>query len=701
MVQTGSFTGQSHSGLSYESSKPMEERLKRTFQRLTLVASLVCSFFLIAAGIRENRPEWLRHQKRYLEIISQNFSDQRFAPASRQDRPQIRQIHLDSLQRTDRCLSCHFGVSDTRMQSQSLPLRAHSPGILENHPVSKFGCTICHAGQGQAVDMKNAHARSPDVGWAFPLLSLNMMESSCGKCHLAIFDKAKNLAGTQTFQKGLGIFQQEGCLGCHKARGVGGTIGPDLTIQGEKTQHEYDFSRVAGERTVINWLFNHFKDPEMVSPGSQMLAVDLGEDEIRALITFTLGMARPQIPFDYFSLDTLKEFKGSRNILTGAAAYPMICSACHGKSGEGKSFKAYKTGIPSLGNQDFLSVASLDFIVFSITHGRSGRQMAAWLPRFSGLRAQEIANVAQHVKAGYRIRSEFKTVLNLRGNPLEGKKLYLDHCSVCHGPDGKGAGVITLSNPDMLAAASDLFLYTTIINGRSNTAMPSWGRFSSDQISHILSFLRSWATSPPPPRTLTTARGDALLGQERYHYLCSRCHGIYGQGDTGPAILNPDFLRSASDIFLATMITYGRQGTAMFGWATAVSQKERLSTEDVANVIAYLRKAAADPPEVIYAGAGFGSSDRGRSLFLLHCAECHGTNGEGTKAPALNNQELLNAATNGYFFATISLGRSGTDMPVWGKGSDKVPALDSQTRHDIVAFVRAWQRIVIKKSSKF
>ncbi len=679
----------------------MEERIKRTFQRLSLVASLVCSFFLIAAGIRENRPEWRRHQKRYLEIISQNFSDQSVARINRKDRPQIRQIHLNSLQRTDRCLTCHFGVSDVRMQGQPHPLRAHSPGILENHPIFKFGCTICHAGQGQAVDKKNAHARSPEVGWASPLLSLNMMESSCGKCHLAIFDKAKDLAGTKTFQKGLGIFQQEGCLGCHKARGVGGTIGPDLTIQGEKTQHEYDFSRVAGEKTVTNWLFNHFKDPETVSPGSQMLAVDLAEDEIRALITFTLGMARPQIPFDYFSLDTLKEFKGSRNILAGAEAYPMICSACHGKSGEGKSFSVYKTGIPSLGNLDFISVASLDFIVFSMTHGRSGRQMAAWLPRFSGLFTQEIANIAQHIKAGNRIRSELKTVLNKPGNNLEGKELYLEHCSVCHGPDGKGAGIITLSNPDMLAAASDTFLYTTIVDGRSNTAMPAWGRFSSDQMSHLLAFLRSWATSPSHSRPITISGGDALRGQERYHYLCSRCHGIYGQGDTGPAILNPDFQKSASDIFLATMISYGRQGTAMFGWATAVSQNERLSSEDVADVIAYLRKAASDQPEVIYPGAGFGSIERGRPLFLMHCAECHGPNGEGAKAPALNNQELLNAATNGYFFATLSLGRSGTDMPVWGKGSDKVPALDPQARHDIVAFVRAWQRIVIKKSSKY
>ena len=41
-------------------------------------------------------------------------------------------------------------------------------------------------------------------------------------------------------------------------------------------------------------------------------------------------------------------------------------------------------------------------------------------------------------------------------------------------------------------------------------------------------------------------------------------------------------------------------------------------------------------------------------------SRCHGTNGEGTEAPALNSQEFLNAATNGYILATMTIGRDGT-----------------------------------------
>ncbi|MFA9454396.1 MAG: c-type cytochrome, partial [Candidatus Aminicenantaceae bacterium] len=646
---------------------------------------------------KEGRPEWRQYQKEYSELISARSQGGEGLPAALVEGPRIRQVLLEDLERTDRCQTCHIGAADLGMQDQPLPLRAHSGSLLEFHPPARFGCTICHAGQGQAVDQKNAHARAREAHWPSPLLSLDYAQSACGQCHLAIFGDSVFLEGTETFGNGLRVFRQEGCLGCHKARGVGGTIGPDLTVQGEKTRHEYDFSRIAGDRTVSNWLYAHFKDPEMVSPGSQMLAVDLDEDEIQAMITFTLGMAKPDIPFEYFSLETLREFKGQRSLLTGAEAYPLLCSACHGKEGEGKDYEKYETGVPSLGDQDFLSVASEDLIAFTITHGRSGRQMAAWLPRFSGLKAEEIRDLAAHVKSQRVVLSELAAVHSNRGDVQAGRELYLENCALCHGEDGKGAQVITISNADMLAAASDTYLYETITRGRGNTAMPGWGRFSSEELAHILAFLRSWSTVAGRSSLDLGARGDAARGKERYHFLCSRCHGIYGQGDTGPAIQNPDFLAAASDAFLTAMVSYGRRGTAMFGWATAVSLQERLSTQDVADVITFLRQASASRPlEVIYAGSNFGSSERGRALFQNRCVECHGRDGEGTKAPALNSQELINAATNGYLFATISLGRSSTAMPSWGKESGDRPALSVQERQDLVSFIRGWQRVVIK-----
>ena len=678
----------------------MEAKYKRLFQLTVLICSCVFILLMIAAGLRESRPEWKKHQRQFKRILIEKSQDERQLASAKGMDVGVRQVALDELSRIDRCQTCHLGMDDTRMADQELPYRTHTGEHLVFHPTSDFGCTVCHKGQGQAVDKKNAHARSENVLWTHPMLALDYTQSTCGQCHLAIFQELEPLPGTEIFQRGLQVFRQEGCLGCHKARGVGSTIGPDLTEQGKKTRHEYNFARVIGEQTVTNWLYEHFRDPEMVSSGSQMLAIDLADEDLQALITFTLGMAKPDVAFDYFSIETLEEFKGQRGKISGSDAFPMICSACHGKAGEGKSYKEYKTGIPGIGHSGFLSVASPEFIAFTIYHGRSGRQMAAWMPRYSGLKLEEIQTLADFVKSQGKIRSSFESVQALRGESQSGESIFRAKCVMCHGADGKGAHIITISNPDLLEVADDEYFYKTIVYGRRNTAMPGWAEFSSEEMADIVTFLRGWSKRPARRGVFSAEQGDVSQGEERYHYLCSRCHGIYGQGDTGPAIFNADFHNAAPDYFLAEMIAKGRRGTAMIGWSTAVSRQERLSAADIADVIAFLRHASSNPPDVIYPGPIFGSAEKGRGLFSELCVECHGRLGEGLQAPALNNQEFLNAATNGYLYATISLGRNGTEMPTWGRGSDKYRALNSQERHDIVAYLRQWQKVVIKKMLK-
>jgi mono/diheme cytochrome c family protein len=375
----------------------------------------------------------------------------------------------------------------------------------------------------------------------------------------------------------------------------------------------------------------------------------------------------------------------------------MICLACHGKAGEGKSYKEYKTGIPGIGRSDFLSVASPEFIEFTVYHGRSGRQMAAWMPRYSGLKTEEIEGLAQFVKSKRIVNAQYSSVQRLSGNRNEGEILFKSNCTMCHGDDGRGAHIVTISNPDMLSVANDEFLYKTIFHGRRNTSMPGWGGFSSEEIADITAFLKGWFGGKSRRGSFSADSGDSARGEERYHYLCSRCHGIYGQGDTGPAILNLDFQNAASDYFLSEMIANGRRGTAMIGWSTAVSKQDRLSPSDIADVVAYLRRASQNPPVVIYPGPIFGSAEKGKRSFQELCVECHGQLGEGSQALALNNQEFLNAATNGFIYATLSLGRTGTDMPSWGRGSNRYRVLTTQERHDIVAFLRQWQKVVIKK----
>lgn len=86
------------------------------------------------------------------------------------------------------------------------------------------------------------------------------------------------------------------------------------------------------------------------------------------------------------------------------------------------------------------------------------------------------------------------------GDLKAGRTLYLKHCKVCHGPEGKGDGY-TLFNPPVadltsskIQKKSDKELCESIHLGVSNTAMGMW-RFvlSDEEIAHVLGYVRSLA----------------------------------------------------------------------------------------------------------------------------------------------------------------------------------------------------------------
>jgi len=500
--------------------------------------------------------------------------------------------------------------------------------------------------------------------------------------------------GMEVFLKGLKIFSSEGCLGCHQARGVGGILGPDLTEQGEKTKHEYSFQNIRGEQSISNWLKEHFRDPEMVSPGSQMLRINLDEGEMEALATLVMGLAKPDIPFEYFSLSTLNEFKGNREALDGRAGFAYLCSACHGKHGEGKSYEEFKTGIPAIGNPDFLRVASPEYIRFTLEKGRSLRQMGSWTKDISGLISTELDDITIYLKG--QGKSLDRELSGRQGSSLRGKEEYDRYCLTCHGSEGKGAVAVALNQEGFLGKADDQFILKTMLTGRRNTGMPGWYTLEDEQLLDLLSYLKSWRIGRASTREIELPQADVEEGALRYHFLCSRCHGEFGEGETGPAIINKDFLDAADDKLLYTTIALGRNHTAMFGWSTDLYNQERLERQDISNIIGHMRATAQKELSYVYQGSNPGQRTEGASLFQKHCAECHGLSGEGVKAPALHNQEFLSASSNGYLLATITIGRSGTAMPSWGYGDETHPVLSGKERQDLVAHLRSFQRIRIK-----
>jgi len=673
----------------------MEDRYISLFRTLTILGSLLALIMLILMGINEYfLRDWETYQEEYHRL---NGSNTLTSPEKTVDvKVEIHQLTVDPLNLVDRCPSCHLGIENPVLKNVPQPFRAHPGSLLSFHSTEKFGCTSCHRGSGRVLEVQDVCQDTNKESIHSPVY----IQSACGKCHLAIFDENPALPGAEKLYTGLNIFKTEGCLGCHKLRQVGGIIGPDLTDQGNKIRGSYRFRYITGPLTIPNWLKEHFLRPDNISPGSAMLAFNLPADNLEALITFTLGLYRPHFPLEYYSFNHLGEFKERRQILGDSEVFGVFCSACHGKSGQGKNYREYKTGVPSLNNLDFQAVASRDFIEFSVLKGRTARQMTPWNPEITGVYQGEIQKAIEYVRQWRKKGPEFGSVKNMSGNLATGQELYAENCIFCHGENGAGGIAVNLNNQDFLTLASDEFIFLTLLHGRSNTAMPAWTRFSTEQFASLLRLIRSWQTQPRFKYSPEKIEGHVLEGQNLFDHLCIRCHGKEGSGGIGPAILNRDFLTVASDQFLLQTISRGRNHTAMFGWSKDLGQLERVKTEDLRNLVAFMRAMADSIPEQIYPGQSVGRPSAGKNLYEKYCSECHGYDGEGKQAPALQNQEFLSAASNGFLLATVSLGRTGTNMPSWGKGSEKYPALSGSQRNDIVAFLRSWQMHIIKKTDK-
>jgi mono/diheme cytochrome c family protein len=123
------------------------------------------------------------------------------------------------------------------------------------HPMEKFGCTTCHAGQGSATDFLLAAHTPADTRqeehwekeygweashfWDFPMLSSRFVESTCLKCHHQVTDLVRYGSKEEAPKvlKGYELVRENGCFGCHEIAGIKGfregprAVGPDLRLE--------------------------------------------------------------------------------------------------------------------------------------------------------------------------------------------------------------------------------------------------------------------------------------------------------------------------------------------------------------------------------------------------------------------------------------------------------------------------------------
>jgi cytochrome c2 len=287
----------------------------------------------------------------YYQYTFRNMVAERFGALKAKSAPSgLQQIYVPGLRRADRCVTCHQAYAWKGFESAEEPYRTHPVEPLRLHPVEKFGCTACHGGQGWAVDTDEAHGQM--AHWEEPLLSRELgqeysladpkhtfLEMNCNLCHR--YDRetpgmdAINLAKT--------LVRDKGCRACHAINGRGGTIGPDLTWEGEKAPEQYDFTRLYGQRTSYAWHVAHFKEPRALVADTVMPNFHLTTREAQALAMLVMSWRRETVPAEYLAgsprtdAQTAEEKHAEEEMRTGPGAWFVKtgCFVCHSISAFG------------------------------------------------------------------------------------------------------------------------------------------------------------------------------------------------------------------------------------------------------------------------------------------------------------------------------------------------------------------------------
>jgi mono/diheme cytochrome c family protein len=190
------------------------------------------------------------------------------------------------------------------------------------------------------------------------------------------------------------------------------------------------------------------------------------------------------------------------------------------------------------------------------------------------------------------------------------------------------------------------------------------------------------------PERLVEAAGDLQServkhGRTIYQEQCVACHGSQGEGGVGPALNNKTVLKNTLDEVFFSVIRSGVPNTQMPAWS--VDYGGPLTDEDVRNVVAYVRAWEPNAP-VIEPVVFEPSAERGALLFESTCAICHGQNGKGDKAPAINDSTRLASLDNTWYRDTIKNGRPAKGMPTWGT------VLSPNQVDDLLALIDAWRQ---------
>jgi cbb3-type cytochrome oxidase cytochrome c subunit len=376
-----------------------DESVRRFYPWFT-VLGVVVGGLVVVGYYKDQFRNWKNYQRKFIQEEIQRATTPQQKLLAETTPVQVRQILLPDLNRVDRCTTCHMAVDDPSYGGYPQPLAYH-PNHAQ-HPFEKFGCTVCHRGQGRATTTATAHGYVQF--WDEPMLPLEYIQASCGQCHQA----ADNPAAPE-LARGEQLFEDNGCRGCHKLGGIGGVIGPELDK--------------VGARRSPGWLKKHFLAPAAVTPGSAMPPQKFSETNLEAITLFMLSLTGESAPGYYASMRVIPSVAVGQRLFQQKG-----CIACHSIGGQGGKIGPVLDEVGMRRSPEWMIAHFKD--PQAVTPGTV-------MPKFGFTEAE--ARALTDFLVHLRDQKVALSIPSLMGPVERGREIFRKYgCAGCHGPNGQG-----------------------------------------------------------------------------------------------------------------------------------------------------------------------------------------------------------------------------------------------------------------------
>lgn len=588
--------------------------------KIYAVTSLVFLIVLALSPLKHARTEWRRYQKEYRKIQKHLSRQEDSGPVG------LQQIWVQDLDRIDRCITCHAGMTNDGMKDSPPPFRKHS---YVYHDVEAFGCTICHEGQGLATEYADVHL--PSDSWERPVLPKEYTESTCGRCHVD-----EDLKETPNLNLGRKLVRDYKCFACHDEPGQYSTFTPILDGVGEKVVER-------------GWIAAWLKDPKAVRAETKMPNFLLSDEERAVVADFLMGFKTfagntrlESLPRVYDVRKESGDFIDSGRTLFRESP----CTSCHRLNEEGGRLSSDLAKIGSKATSVW---------IYSFIRNPQGLQPGVEMPRF-GFSTEDAAAITAYFSSDlldWDASEEEADLGTIQDVDEQARSLlYKYNCLGCHSLSGVdlsrngGPEHLTIGSkrvyqiwygetsiPHTLYDYIDSKLKTPRIFGGS-MRMPLFNLTDEDRHA-VTTYLLSLRDEELPHAWMRRKSAfpefapQGKFGEILQKYSCLKCHTIQGRGET----VAPDLSLVGSRLRRDWAEQFLRSPISRRPLIEERMLKLFMAEDDIDTVVDYFYKILLDDSLTVPSGwrPAREAEERGRRLFweTTGCQGCHTVEGRG------------------------------------------------------------------------